>query len=196
MQGLLHTMSAWFASPLSGADLLGLFGHFLVLSVLSIGGAITTAPDMQRYVVGEHHWITQAQFTASVAIAQAAPGPNVLFVTVIGWNVAGPMGAVATTLGILLPSTVLSFAVSRFGARRRDTRGLKAFTTGMTPITIGLLFATGWILAEPYVAGSSPQGGLGAIGLIALTLVVMMRTAWSPMWMVLISAVVGGFGWV
>lgn len=190
-------MSSWFSSPLSGADLLGLFGHFLILSLLSVGGAITTAPDMQRYVVGEHHWITQAQFTASVAIAQAAPGPNVLFVAVVGWNVAGPLGAFATMLGILLPSTVLSFAVSRFGAKRRETRGVRAFTTGMTPITIGLLLATGWVLADPYIVGPSQRvSGLGAIGLIALSLIVMLRTRWSPMWLVLVGAVVGGLGWV
>jgi hypothetical protein len=83
-------MSAMLHPALSGADLLGMFAHFLVLSLLAIGGAITTAPDMHRYVVDEHHWISDAQFSASIAIAQAAPGPNVLFVAVIGWNVAGP----------------------------------------------------------------------------------------------------------
>ena len=56
---------------LTAAELLGLFGHFLVLSLLAVGGAITTAPDMHRYIVGEHHWITDAQFTTSIAIAQA-----------------------------------------------------------------------------------------------------------------------------
>ena len=70
-----------------------------MLSLLAVGGAITTAPDMQRYVVGEHGWISDAQFTASVAIAQAAPGPNVLFVAVIGWNVAGLAGVPATMAG-------------------------------------------------------------------------------------------------
>ena len=67
-----------------------------MLSLFAVGGAITTAPDMHRYVVDEHHWISDAQFTASIAIAQAAPGPNVLFVAILGWNVAGPLGAIAT----------------------------------------------------------------------------------------------------
>ena len=92
-----------------------------MLSLLAVGGAITTAPDMHRYIVGEHHWITDAQFSASIAIAQAAPGPNVLFVAVLGWNVAGPLGALATMVGILLPSTALSLsrrAGARAGARR------------------------------------------------------------------------------
>ena len=73
---------------MSGAELLGLFGHFLLLSLLAVGGAITTAPDMHRYLVTQQHWLSDAQFTSSIAIAQAAPGPNVLFVAVLGILIA------------------------------------------------------------------------------------------------------------
>jgi chromate transporter len=175
-------------SGLSGTDLLGLFGQFLVLSLLAVGGAITTAPDMHRYVVDQHHWITDAQFTASVAIAQAAPGPNVLFVAVIGWNVGGPLGALATMAGILLPSTVLSLWVTRWGHARRETRGVRAFTVGMAPLTLGLLLATGWILAGP------AAGHLGAMALVGATVIVMARTTLSPMWPVAAGALVGALG--
>jgi chromate transporter len=188
------SVAAAFASPLSAGDLLGLFAHFLVLSLLAVGGAITTAPGMHRYVVLEHAWITDAQFTASIAIAQAAPGPNILFVAVIGWNVAGPVGALATMLGIMLPSTTLTLLASRWGHERRETRGMRAFTTGMTPITIGLLLATGWILAQPYLVDLAH--GLGAVGLIAVAVAVMMWTRLSPIWLVALGAVVGGLGWV
>ena len=124
---------------------------------------------MHRYVVDEHHWISDAQFSASIAIAQAAPGPNVLFVAVIGWNVAGPIGALATMVGTLLPSTALTLLVTRWGARRRETRGMRAFTTGLTPLTIGLLVATGWLLARPYVGDGAHA--LGALALIAVAIV-------------------------
>ena len=187
-------MSAFFHSPLTGPELLGLFGHFLVLSLLAVGGAITTAPDMHRYVVTEHHWINDAQFTASIAIAQAAPGPNVLFVAVIGWNVAGPIGALATMSGTLLPSTALTLLATRWGARRRETRGLRAFTSGLTPLTIGLLIATGWLLAAPYVGDGAHA--IGALALIAISIAVMTRTRLSPMWLVGLGAIVGGLGWV
>jgi chromate transporter len=180
-------------AALGAADLFGLFGHFLLLSLLAVGGAITTAPDMHRYIVGDHHWISDAQFTTSIAIAQAAPGPNVLFVAVLGWNVAGPLGALATMAGILLPSTALTLVATRWGAARRETRGVRAFTTGLAPLTIGLLFATGWLLAEPYVA--APDHRIGALALIALSVVVMMRTRWSPMWLVGLGAAVGALGW-
>lgn len=179
---------------LSGADLLGLTGHFMLLSLLAVGGAITTASDMHRYVVAGHGWISDAQFTSSIAIAQAAPGPNVLFVAVIGWNVAGAAGALATLAGTLLPSTLLVLAVSRWAAQRRDSRGVRAFTTGMAPLTLGLLLATGWVLAEPFVR--VPAQRWGALALIAVSIVVMLRSKLSPMWLVALGAVVGALGGV
>ncbi|MDB5820365.1 MAG: chromate transporter, partial [Rhizobacter sp.] len=140
-------MSVW--GHLGGMDLLGLFGRYLLLSMLSIGGAITTVPEMHRYLVVEHHWITDSQFTSSVALAQAAPGPNILFVAVLGWNVAGLTGVFVTMMGIMLPSTTLALYATRWGRARQETRGVRAFTAGMAPITVGLVVATGWLLAEP-----------------------------------------------
>lgn len=173
-------------------ELLGLMLHFMMLSLLAVGGAITTATDMQRYVVIQNHWITDVQFSASIAIAQAAPGPNVLFVAVIGWNVAGLWGALATLAGSLLPSTVLTLSITRWGEQRREARGVRAFTSGMAPLTIGLLAATGWVLAEPFVHDGSQR--LGALLLVAATLVLTARSKISPMWLVALGAVVGVFG--
>ena len=175
---------------MSAADLLGLFAHFLVLSLLAVGGAITTAPDMHRYLVIDQHWITDSQFTASVALAQAAPGPNVLFVAVLGWNVAGPTGAAVTLLGIMLPSTTLALWATRWGAKRRDTLGVRAFTSGLAPLTIGLLLATGWVLTDP------ARGHGGLMALVALTVAVMLRRKLSPIWMVAVGGLAGALGWV
>lgn len=169
-------------------DLLGLFGHFLLLSLLAIGGAITTAPDMHRYLVAEHGWISDSQFTASIALAQAAPGPNLLFVAVLGWNAAGPLGALATMSGILLPSSLLTLWATRWGQARRDTLGVRAFTAGMAPLTLGLLLATSWVLSQPF--RQQPV----AWALIALTVVLTLRTQISPLWVVGLGALVGGFG--
>lgn len=174
---------------MSSADFLALFGHFMVLSLLAVGGAISTAPDMHRYLVTEQHWINDAQFNASIAIAQAAPGPNVLFVAVLGWNVAGPLGALATMSGILLPSTALSLWATRWGSQRRDRRGVRAFTTGMAPLTLGLLLATGWLLAEP------ARSSLGGMTLVVVTVALLLRTRISPTWLVATGAAVGALGW-
>jgi chromate transporter len=184
-------MTLW-QSALSAHELLGLLLHFMLLSLLAVGGAIVTAPDMQRYVVLQHAWITDAQFSASIAIAQAAPGPNVLFVAVIGWNVAGLAGALATLVGSLLPSTVLTLCITRWGERRRETRGLRAFNSGMAPLTLGLLLATGWLLAEPFMR--EPAQRPGAIALVTTSVVLMTRTRVSPMWLVALGAAVGMLG--
>jgi chromate transporter len=176
------------------SDLFGLFTHFLILSLLSIGGAITTVPDMHRYIVVEHHWLSDAQFTASIAIAQAAPGPNVLFVAVLGWNVAGILGTLATMTGILLPSTLLSLGATRWGTQRRETRGVRAFTAGLTPLTLGLLLSTGWVLAEPYLRTATHRWG--ALALIAISIATMLHTRLSPMWLVALGALAGALGLV
>ena len=180
------------AATLSLPDLLGLMLHFMMLSLLAVGGAITTAPDMQRYVVLQNHWITDAQFSASIAIAQAAPGPNVLFVAAIGWNVAGLWGAFATLFGSLLPSTLLTLWVTRWREQRRETRAVRAFTQGLAPVTLGLLAATGWVLAEPFVR--QPAQRLGALALVAATAVAMNTSKISPMWLVALGALVGALG--
>lgn len=175
---------------LSAADVLGLFGHFLVLSLLAVGGAITTATDMHRYLVIDHRWISDTQFTASVALAQAAPGPNVLFVAVLGWNVAGPLGAAVTLFGIMLPSTTLALWATRWGATRRETLAVRAFTTGLAPLTIGLLLSTGWVLTDP------ARGHWGLMALVGLTVAVMLRSKLSPIWMVGAGMLAGALGWV
>ena len=177
---------------LSLPELLGLMLHFMVLSLLAVGGAITTAPDMQRYVVMQNHWLTDAQFNASIAIAQAAPGPNVLFVAVIGWNVAGPWGALATLIGSLLPSSMLTLWVMRWSETRAQTRAMRAFKCGMAPLTLGLLAATGWVLIEPLAR--EPAQRAGALVLMGITLVLMTRSKVSPMWLVALGAVLGAFG--
>ncbi len=170
---------------LGWADLLGLWAHFMLLSLLAVGGAITTAPDMQRYLVGEHGWMSDAQFTAGVAIAQAAPGPNILFVAVMGWHVAGVAGVLATMAGIMGPSSLLAFAVGRYGRRRADAIALRAFTAGLTPLTLGLLLSTGWVLTAPV------RTEWMAAALVLGTVLVSVRTRLSPMWMVAVGAVAG-----
>ena len=173
---------------LNWLDLLQLAGHFAVLSLLAVGGAITSASDMQRYLVVEQGWIDPMQFNASVAIAQAAPGPNILFVALLGWSVAGPLGMLATMVGIMGPSSVLTFIVGRFRHTRQDALPVRAFTVGLAPLTIGLLLATGWVLTLPSL--DHPM----ALLLVPATIVFMMKTQRSPLWMIAVGAIVGALG--
>ena len=181
----MTALDFWSLHGLGWADVLQLWLHFMLLSLLAVGGAITTAPDMQRYLVAEQGWMSDAQFTTGVAIAQAAPGPNILFVAVMGWQVAGVAGVLATMIGIMGPSSLVAVAVGRFGQRRADSLVLRAFTAGLTPLTLGLLLSTGWVLTAPI-----RHEWLAAV-LVLGTVVVSVRTTLSPMWLIAVGAAVG-----
>lgn len=175
-------------------DLPELFLHFLTLSLLSIGGAISTVPEMHRFLVDRTGWLSDAGFTSSIALAQAAPGPNVLFVAVLGYNVAGLAGAAASMAGILLPSTVLTLTATRWMRANRGHVGLRAFSAGMMPLTLGLILATGWLLALPFLRTSEHRWG--TLALIAATVALTLRTKLGLVWMVLGGGLLGALGLV
>ena len=178
------------AVAFTSADWWALFGHFLAMSMLAIGGAVAVAPEIHRYVVDERGWVDDTQFSASIALAQAAPGPNLLFVPVLGHAIAGLPGAFVALAGILIPSTTLALAASRWGHKRRETRGVRAFVAGMAPVTIGLLLSAGTVLALPLAR--VPAAWL----LIAATVVLSVKTRISPVWLIGAGAAVGVAGWV
>lgn len=182
-------------TPASAVDLLALFGHFLLLSLLAVGGALATAPDMHRYLVDAKGWMSDAEFTTSVALAQAAPGPNLLFVAVLGWNLAGIPGVLATMSGTLIPSTTLALLASRWAREHRDARSVRAIVAGLAPLTVGLLFSTGWLLAEPFVRTLDARAGV-ALALMGVTLPAMLRTGLNPLWLIALGAGVGAAGWI
>jgi chromate transporter len=168
---------------------LTLFGHFLAMSLMSIGGAITLVPEMHRRLVVQDQLLSSEQFTAAVALAQAAPGPNVLFVALIGWFSGGVMGAVVSMLGIMLPSATLTLMVSRWVAARKEDLRVRAFQSGMAPVTVGLLLATGWVLTP----GMEQPRGLLLSAAVAL---LVWRTKVSLIWLVAAGAALGALGWV
>ena len=186
-------------------DWLHLFVYYLMLSLLSVGGAIATAPDMHRYLVDEHHLLTDLQFNNSIAIAQSAPGPNVLFVALFGWNIGmnaapagsplgwllGSLGVVVCMVGILLPSSTLTFVATRWAQQHREMRAVRAFKQGMTPLVVGLLCATGWVLAS---AHGGPLAAWPLWCVTAVTAVLVWRTKIHLLWLLCIGAVLGALG--
>ena len=186
---------------MTGRDWFDLFLHFATMSLLSVGGAVTTAPDMHRYLVDSRHWLTDPQFSASIAIAQSAPGPNVLFVALMGWNVGlnagglplAPIGLVVAMTGIMLPSTTLAYLAARWGQANQHRRGVRAFKQGMAPIVVALLIATGWILTtgSHYAASNWP------LWLVtAAAAVIVWRTRIHLLWLLGAGALLGWFGLV
>lgn len=149
-------------------ELLALFAHFLSLSVFATGGAIALASDMHRYVVDEHHYLSHTQFVNSIALAQAAPGPNILFVTVMGWQIAGLPGALATTLGLSLPALVFPVLVSRASRLPQFQRLVRALQRGLGPVALGLMVATSYLLlrAAPGVWKGAAIAGVSLLLLV------------------------------
>lgn len=130
----------------------------MALSFLSVGGAITTLPEMHRFLVDQQQWLSDAQFNASIAIAQALAGTRRAVRRADGLNVGindggmsrALLGALIMMTGILLPSTTLSYVTARWSHRNRHWRSVRAFKQGMGPIVIALLLATGWLLASAH----------------------------------------------
>ena len=170
---------------MSASELWALFLHFLSLSVFATGGAIALASDMHRYVVEQQGYISHTDFVNSIALAQAAPGPNVLFVTVMGWQVAGLPGALATTLGLSLPALVFPFIVSRLGRRAVFVRALKALQLGLGPVAIGLMAATCFLLVR-----EAPGVWKGA-AIIAATTLLLSLTRVPPVLLILAAGALG-----
>ena len=193
------TASRQLVRPAS--DWLTKFVHFLSLSLLSVGGAISTVPDMHRFLVADHHWLTDTQFNASIALAQAAPGPNVLFIALLGWNVGlnaggtltGMFGALLALLGILLPSTTLASVAAQWGQRNRERLSVRAFKQGMAPVVVGLMLATSWILALSN--GNQPQDW-PVWALSAATALIVWRSNLHLLWLLGAGALLGWFGLV
>ena len=194
------------AIALQPLDWLNLFFYYISISLLAVGGAIATAPDMHRFLVERQGWLTDLQFNASIAIAQAAPGPNVLFIALLGWNVginaggAGPaswasgaLGMVLSMVGIMLPSTTLTWLATRWGHRNRERRSVRAFKQGMAPVVIGLLLATAWLLGS---AHSNPATDWALWLLTAVCALLVWRTRLHLLWLLGAGALLGALGWV
>ena len=194
---------------LSVGDWLALFNHFLSLSLLAVGGAIILAPDIHRFLVDENQWLTEQQFSSSIALAQSAPGPNVLFVGLMGWNVGlnagaglgggwitvalSALGMLISLLGIMLPSSILTYTTTRWAHKHRDNRGVRAFKLGMAPVVIALLVSTGWLLTASH---NDPMRDwpLWVLTLVAMGLV--WRTRIHLLWLIGAGALLGALGWV
>lgn len=168
---------------------LELFFHGLVLSLLAVGGAVSTTPDWHRRLVEEGRWLSDAQFASAISISQVSPGPNLLFVPVLGYQVAGLAGAAATMLGTLIPSTSLALLANRWMLARADSPAVLAIKAGLAPITLALLLAAGWLLAAPAPHRASWL-------LTAACALLAWRTRVHILAMLGAGAVLGLLGWV
>jgi chromate transporter len=162
-------------------------GYFALLSLLSVGGIPAVMPEMQRLVVDVHQWMSAAEFTQMFAVAQAAPGPNVLVTALVGWKVAGAAGGAVALGAFCGPAAALSYWVGGYWDRMRDANWRKILQKALVPITVGFVASGGYVLATPHGPGWKSA-------LIALTCAaVMSATRFNPLWLLAGGGVAGYF---
>lgn len=180
---------AWTSSPLWL-----LCTHLALLSASSLGGGmLTVMPDVHRFVVETHHWVTSEQFASAFAMAQASPGPNFLYVSIIGWQIAGWPGAILTSVAVVVPPALICYAVIHIGAGSRNVGSgplRKALREGLIPLSAGLMLATGWVLA------STVDQNWRAALMTLIFVVILMRTRVHPLWLIVLGALAGMLGLV
>ena len=167
-----------------------LAGIYSQLSLLAFGGGNSILPEMQRQVVQVHHWMTAREFASLYAIAQAAPGPNMLISTLVGWQVAGLPGALVATAGMTFPSCALTLAVSSIWFRFRDANWRRVVQTGITPVTVGLIGAGATLLAR------TTSATLPTFLLSAAATLLFLRGKIHPLLVLAACAAIGATGLV
>ena len=168
--------------------ILTLVWTFGLMSLFAVGGANAAIPEMHRVAVDVQHWMTDKQFADVFAISQMSPGPNVLIVTLIGYSVAGVAGALAATLAMCVPTAVLAYYVSRLLARSSQSRWPAIIQAALVPLSIGLMGASGLILAL-----TSDRTWAAAL-VTAASAVLAFATRLNPLWMLLAGGLFG-FCW-
>jgi chromate transporter len=162
-----------------------LFTGFAALSLIAIGGGIAVVPEMNRLAVDVHGWMSDAHFAQLFALAQAAPGPNIIVVGLIGWHVAGLAGMAVAMLAATGPSGLLAYGFTRFRRRLAGRAWLRMLEQGLVPVAVGLILASGLILG-----GAAARTALGVAILVASTLFVWL-TNHSPLWVLAAGGVLG-----
>ncbi len=161
---------------------------FGLMSLFAVGGAAAAIPEMHRIAVDVHHWMTDKQFADAYAISQLSPGPNVLIVTLIGYAVAGIPGAFGATLAMCLPTALLAYYVSRLLARTGRSRWPAIIQAALVPLSIGLMAASGLILAQ------ATDRTMIAVLLTAAVAALGFATRVNPFWLLLAGGILGFAG--
>jgi chromate transporter len=158
---------------------------FGLMSLFAVGGANAAIPEMHRVAVEVRHWLTDKQFADVFAISQMSPGPNVLIVTLIGYAVGGVAGGLAATLAMCVPTAVLAYNVSRFLTRSSHSRWPSIIQAALVPLSIGLMGASGLILAL-----TSDRTWVAAL-VTAASAVLAFATRLNPLWLLLAGGILG-----
>ncbi|HHQ6625537.1 chromate transporter [Serratia fonticola] len=167
------------------AVLISLAIIFTELSLMAFGGGFSILPEMQRQVVEVHQWMSAQEFSALFAMAQAAPGPNMMIVPLIGWHVAGWAGLLVSSVAKFGPSSIVTILVMGAWRRFKDKPWRRIVQVGLVPVTVGLVAASGVLIAQ-----ASATNWRLAI-LIVLATLLSMNKRIHPLWILAGGAVLG-----
>jgi chromate transporter len=169
---------------------------FTSLSLLSIGGGNAVLPEMHTKAVRGEHWLTDSQFADVFSISQAAPGPSILIVALIGYgaglSVGGVPGAilggVIATVSMITPAGILVYVVTLFWQKAQKSRLRYAVEKGFAPITVGLILATSLVMSR------AADHDWRAYLLTGVCTVIFVFTKTNPLIVVLVAAAIGYLG--
>ena len=162
--------------------------RFGSLSLLAIGGINALLPEFHRVVVDVEHWMTSAEFADLYALAQLAPGPNAMVVSLLGWKVAGVAGAFVATVASCGPSSLLCYFAMRRFERMKRAKMREVVQRALAPIAIGLVLASGYTLAH------AADRSWGALALTVAATAIIAWTRVNPVWVLAAAALVGVSG--
>jgi chromate transporter len=168
-------------------NLLDLALYFMLLSLISVGGMPSVLPELQRYAVDVKGWMTPDDFIQAFAVGQAAPGPNMLIASLVGWKVAGLTGALVALAAMCGPAAVLAWWVAEAWDRFKDSPWRLAIQRAIAPVVVAFILSGGYILATP----GAPDWRLWAIA--AGSAAAMLATKLNPLWFLAAGGAIGGF---
>ena len=168
--------------------LLSLFLKLSAFSLIAFGGVNALLPSLLDLSVNQEHWIDLQIFADYFAIAQAAPGPNFMTVTLVGWHVYGVLGALIATFAIAWPSSILVFFLQRWVMGMSDQQKKKTIQYAAAALAIGLVLSSAWQIALQI------NHSIAAYALTLATIGLTVFTRWHPLYLIALGAALGLLG--
>jgi chromate transporter len=128
--------------------LIHLFLVFSLLSVLALGGGNSILPEMRHVTVHRMNWLTDGQFRSIYSIGQVVPGPNMLMVLVIGYQLAGWLGMVVVGIAFFLPDFIIALSINRLWIHLGGWPWRVSIQRGLAPVAIGLMISGTYTIAR------------------------------------------------
>ncbi len=116
--------------------------NFFLISLVAIGGVSAALPEIHRIFVDQLHLLDEVTFSHLYALSQASPGPNLMFVGLFGWHMAGATGALVSLVSLCGPTLLLAIGVEQFGSQNQNSPVFTMLKSALVPISIGLLAST------------------------------------------------------